>query len=93
MFVNFAVLWLFAKVFSTKFGGMASFGVAQMSNLHRGNHIFHQSAKVFSLESFLLYGIALEQINVNQCCILNSSALKRIDFYQARPPKELVDYI
>ena len=93
MFVNFAVLWLFAKFFSTKFGGMASFGVAQMSNPHRGNHIFHQSAKVFSLESFLLYGIALEQINVNQCCVLNSNALKQIDFYQARPPKELVDYI
>ena len=32
MFANFAVLWLFAKVFSTKFGGMASFGVAQVSN-------------------------------------------------------------
>ena len=32
IFVNFAVLWLFAKVFSVKFGGMASFGVAQASN-------------------------------------------------------------
>ena len=32
-FVNFTVLWLFAKVFSVKFGGMASFGMAQVSNL------------------------------------------------------------
>ena len=43
---NFAVLWLFAKVFSAKFGGEASFGAAQASSL--------QSAKVFSLESFPL---------------------------------------
>ena len=32
-FVNFAVLWLSAKVFSAKFGGVASFGAAQASNL------------------------------------------------------------
>ena len=32
-FVNFVVLWLFAKVFSAKFGGVACFGAAKMSNL------------------------------------------------------------
>ena len=32
-FTNFAVLWLFAKVLFTKFGGMVSFGVAKVSNL------------------------------------------------------------
>ena len=31
-FVNFAVLWLFANVFSVKCGGMASFGAAKASN-------------------------------------------------------------
>ena len=31
-FVNFVVLWLFLKVFSAKFGGVASFGAAQVSN-------------------------------------------------------------
>ena len=31
-FANFAVLWLFAKVFSAKFGGVASFGAAKASN-------------------------------------------------------------
>ena len=31
--MNFVVLWLFAKVFSTKFGGVTSFGVAKVSNL------------------------------------------------------------
>ena len=33
--LNFAVLWLFAKVFSGKFGGIASFGVAKASNLQK----------------------------------------------------------
>ena len=32
-FTNFVVLWLFVKVFSTKFGGVVSFCVAQASNL------------------------------------------------------------
>ena len=34
-FANFAVLWLFAKVFAVKFGGMVSLGVAKASNLPR----------------------------------------------------------
>ena len=33
--MNFAVLWLFAKVFFMKFGGMASFGAAQVNNLRK----------------------------------------------------------
>ena len=51
--MDFAVLWLFAKVFSAKFGGVASFGVAKASNPRKS--YFHQSVKVFSLESFPLY--------------------------------------
>ena len=31
-FANFAVLWLFGKVFSEKFGSMASFGRTKVSN-------------------------------------------------------------
>ena len=31
-FANFAVLWLVAKVFSAKFGGVVSFAVAKVSN-------------------------------------------------------------
>ena len=31
-FTNFAVLWLFTKVFSVKFGGMASIGTPKASN-------------------------------------------------------------
>ena len=59
-FADFAVLWLFAKVFSAKFGGMAS--VVQhrwaiCESLLYENHIFHQFTKVFSLESFPLYGM------------------------------------
>ena len=32
---NFCGLWLFAKVFSAKFGGVASFGTAKASNLRK----------------------------------------------------------
>ena len=32
IFANFAVLWLFPKVFSVKFWGMLSFGAAKASN-------------------------------------------------------------
>ena len=48
------------KVSSAKFGGVASFGMAQASNLRKFSlrkSYFHQFAKVFSLESFALYGI------------------------------------
>ena len=31
-FANFAVLWLFVKVFASKFWAMVSFGVAKASN-------------------------------------------------------------
>ena len=31
-FANFVVLWLFTKVFSMKFAGVASFGAAKVSN-------------------------------------------------------------
>ena len=34
-FGNFAVLWLFAKVFSAKFGSVVSFGTARASNLQK----------------------------------------------------------
>ena len=34
-FTNFAVLWRFAKVFFAKFGGVVSFGKAEVSNLRR----------------------------------------------------------
>ena len=53
-FVNFAVLWLFTKVFFTKFGSVASFDVAKASNLLKFSpqkSYFHQVVQVFSLES------------------------------------------
>ena len=59
-FMDFAFLWLFAKVFSVKFGGVASFGTAQASDQRRFSLrklYFSPIHKVFSLESFLLYGI------------------------------------
>ena len=58
-FRKFCGLWLFAKVFSAKFGGVVSFSAAQARAIResflRENRIFHQSAKLFSLESFPLY--------------------------------------
>ena len=54
-FANFMFLWLFAKVFSAKFEGMSSLAqhkrAIRESFLHE-TRIFHQFAKVFSLESF-----------------------------------------
>ena len=34
-FANFVLLWLFMKVFSTKFGDVASFGTAKAGNLRK----------------------------------------------------------
>ena len=58
-FANFVVLWLLAKVFSVKFGAWHSLARHKQA-IHESflceNRIFFQSAKVFSLESFPLYG-------------------------------------
>ena len=51
-FADFAVLWLFAKILSAKFGGVSILA-------RHENRIFYQFAKVFSLESFPLYGMLL----------------------------------
>ena len=59
-FMNFAVVWLFVKVFSAKFGNEMFFGAAKLSNPQKFSlrkFIFHQFLKVFSLESFPLYSI------------------------------------
>ena len=59
-FTNFTVLWLFAKVFSAKFGArhpLAQQNQAIGKSFLCENQIFHQFTKVFSLESFPLYGI------------------------------------
>ena len=64
-FVNFAVLWLYVKVFSTKFGAWCPLGLQKRAiceSFLRKNHIFHQFVKVFSLESFPLYGISGHKI-------------------------------
>ena len=65
----FTVLWLFAQVFSAKFGGVASFGAAQRA-IHESflceNRIFHQFAKVFFLKSFLLYSRPKKFVFVHQ---------------------------
>ena len=57
--MNFTDLWLFAKVFSAKFRGVASFGVAQASYPQKfslRNRIFQQFAR-FLPQSFPLYGM------------------------------------
>ena len=52
-FANFAVLWLFTKVFRAKFGGAPSFGAAKVSNQQK----FSPWKSYFSLirESFLTW--------------------------------------
>ena len=49
-FTNFVVLWLFAKVFSAKFGGVVSFGAARASNPRKSSF-----SPIHSLESFPVY--------------------------------------
>ena len=52
-FANFAVLWLFMKVFSVKFGmwhSLAWHKRAICGSFSYENRIFHQFAKVFSLK-------------------------------------------
>ena len=53
--MNFAVLWLFVKVFSAKFLGVLSFWHGKSE----------QSVKVFSLESFPLYGSSIKRVTEN----------------------------
>ena len=70
-FANFAVLWLFAEVLSVKFGGVASFGAAKVSNLQKFSpwkSYFHQFVKVFSLERFPLYGIVWKAFYLIAAC-------------------------
>ena len=59
-FANFAFLWLFAKIFSAKFRGVVSFGVAQVRNPQKfspqKSYFSPICESFFSLESFLLYG-------------------------------------
>ena len=58
-FALFTVLWLYAKVFSTKFWAwhpLARQKRVICESFLRENSIFHHFMKVFSLESFPLYG-------------------------------------
>ena len=59
--MNFAVLWLFTKVFSTKFGGVVSFGMAQVSNLQKVfsmNIVFFTNSRKFSPLKISHYAVA-----------------------------------
>ena len=59
--MNFDVLWLYAKVFSVKIGGIASFGMEQFAKLFAAKIVDLTNLRKFSplkvfLESFPLYG-------------------------------------
>ena len=56
---TFAVLWLYAKVFSVKFGVWRPLALQKRAIRESFLHGNRQFAKVFSLESFPLYGICL----------------------------------
>ena len=58
--MNFEVLWLFMKVFFTKFGSVASVGSTgkQSAKVFSAKIVFSgQFTRVFSLKLFLPYGI------------------------------------
>ena len=75
-FTNFAVLWLFTKVFSAKFGGVASFGTVKGSNLRKfspKNHIFHQFLSLeVSCCMVITSGQNTETLTVLSCVCLSS---------------------
>ena len=59
--MNFAVLWLFVKFFSTKFGDVVCPLVQQSEQSTKvffTKIVFLPIRKVFSVESFPLYGIS-----------------------------------
>ena len=53
--MNFAVLWLFVKVFSAKFGGVVSFDAAQGTNPRKFPTIYRWLLSLFSLSNPLLF--------------------------------------
>ena len=79
--MNFAVLWLFAKVFSEKFGGVAPLVLQKRAIRESENCIFHQFAKVFSLKSFPLYS--------SMCC-QNFFIIQNRKFFPPERTHELV---
>ena len=62
---NFAVLWLFVKVFSAKFRVMALFDAAKVRNPRKFSLqklLFLSTHEAFSLKSFPLYGTSFRKI-------------------------------
>ena len=65
--VNFVVLWLFAKVFSAKFGDVASFGTAKANNLQKvfsTKIIFFTNSWKFSpskVSTYCMWGLVLTE--------------------------------
>ena len=67
-FTSFDVLWLFTRVFSTKFGSVASFGTGTANNPHnlfwQKSFFFPINSQKFSPAKFLLYGTCIyETVN------------------------------
>ena len=60
--MNCVVLWLFAKVFSTKFWGVASFGTAKASNLKvfSAKIVFFTNSQKFSPSKVFRYTVDAE---------------------------------
>ena len=54
--MNFAVLWLFVKVFSTKFGRMASFGISEQSaKVLSTKIVFFTNSQKFPVSRYTVY--------------------------------------
>ena len=63
-FANFKVLWLFAKVFSAKFGGMTFGGTSGQSV-----KVFSVKILLFFCKNFLLYGTLYSLLSVGLCAV------------------------
>ena len=71
-FINFVVLWLFTKVFSAKFGGMASFGTAKASNQWKFSPYFSLIYKSFSPSKVACCTVQLSASRSQTCKVLEA---------------------
>ena len=70
---------LFAKVFSTKFRGMASIGAAKASNPQKvfsAKIIFFTNSRKFSLSRYMVYSLVSRHILISTCQLTEDLGMK-----------------
>ena len=81
---NFAILWLFVKVFSVKFGGVVFFGAAKVSNPRKFSLrkiVFSPIRESFLSQKFMLFSTITS-------ILVYYSILTLLPYLQGRPPPQ-----